>query len=432
MILTAALIAVAPVHAQRELPLNGRPLLFDYGMQPVYYGTVDVGDYDSDGDPDVLMSGRSGSHMITKVYCLADVAFQYFVPGSDRPVVDTMKTFISPTTNLPSLWQGDAKWGDVDGDGDLDVIVSGLNGTSDAPTIGAVTRLYEKRGEFFVEVQQNTFPGTFAGENAFGDYDNDGDLDVVVTGATRPRPPHTSLTALFNNDGGRFTRVSTNLPAVAFGAVAWADIDADGDLDLALQGEIGTGRLVTDVYRNVGGNMFEPIGLDMEPVAFGSFDWADVDGDGDADLLITGGRYDPNLLRGVTEIYINHGDRFTSLNAQINGSVFGSAALTDFDLDGRIDVVLNGAPTIVGRPVFEVFLNSGTSFDQAFTTSGMLFSDLAMIDYNDDGDPDVVMVGQTADEVTLTSFFRNEVIYDPVPEDYGNFSIIETFGCQSR
>ena len=430
-LLVATLTAAAPVHAQRELPLNAQPKIADFNLQPLYYGSVDVGDYDADGDPDLILSGRSGSHMMTRVYCLADVAFQYFLPGSDLPRVDTMKTFLSTTTDLPSLWQGDVKWGDIDGDSDLDVIVSGLNGIGDAPPIGAVTRLYEHRGEMFIESQPGLFPGTFAGENAFGDYDNDGDPDLIITGATQLSHPYSALTALFTNQGGTFTRIPTNLPAVAFGAVAWADIDDDGDLDLALQGELGSGRLLTDVFRNVGGGMFEPVGLDTEPVAFGSFDWADVDEDGDPDLLVSGGRYDPNLLRGVTEIFINEGGRFTSLDAQINGAVFGSAVWSDFDLDGRLDVVLNGARSIGGQPVFEIFLNSGTSFDRAFSTSGMIFSDLATLDYNRDGDPDVLTVGRTFDQVTLTSFFINEIIHDPVKEDYLNFSVIETFGCRS-
>jgi len=83
---------------------------------------------------------------------------------------------------------------------------------------------------------------------AWGDYDNDGDLDILLTGAQDKYAEH-PLTALYRNDAGNFTAISVGLPAVYYGSVAWGDYDNDGDLDILFSGYTGS-RIVTRVYRN--------------------------------------------------------------------------------------------------------------------------------------------------------------------------------------
>lgn len=349
---------------------------------------------------------------------------------------DTMSAFREVAANLASVWQSSAKWGDYDRDGDLDVVVSGLNGIGQSPEIGAVTRLYDSRNLLFFENRTTNLPGVYAGESAWGDIDGDGDLDLVLTGATRTREPYTPLTALFRNDGGGFTELPSNLPHLAFGAVAWADVDGDGDLDLALQGERGNGELHSDVYINEGNGRFEPMGAPIPPLAFGSFDWADFGNDGDPDLLVTGGRYGPNLLEGVTYIYINEGGRLVQLETEMVGTVFGSAGWTDFDMDGLLDVVLVGPENIVAQPVFLLYLNTGTSMKKTFLHSGAVLSDLAVGDFNDDGDPDAALIGKTLDELVFLTFVHNEINHDPHITDIdpriATPFIQERIGCFAR
>ena len=70
----------------------------------------------------------------------------------------------------------------------------------------------------------------------WADYDLDGDPDVLISGHTGSGP----LTTLYENTGGSFTAVP-NLPFinVSLGEVAWGDYDNDGDPDLVLTGEMG-------------------------------------------------------------------------------------------------------------------------------------------------------------------------------------------------
>ena len=79
-----------------------------------------------------------------------------------------------------------------------------------------------------------TFTGLSLGKVAFADYDNDGDLDVLISGFIVNY--NTGYTMLYRNDGsGVFTPVATPFPALEYTAAAWGDYDRDGDLDLPMK-----------------------------------------------------------------------------------------------------------------------------------------------------------------------------------------------------
>ena len=183
-------------------------------------------------------------------------------------------------------------WGDYDSDGDLDFYVAN-NGAS---------RLYRNNDDgTFTEVG-NAAGVDDAGNGqgvAWGDYDNDGDLDLYLTNAT-------SENRLYQNNGnGTFTEVGTsagvNSTANSRGA-AWGDYDNDGDLDLYLA-NAGSGNLL---YRNNSDGTFTDIGgsagVDDTGNSWG-VTWGDYDNDGDLDLYVANaGSGEPNRL------YQNNGD----------------------------------------------------------------------------------------------------------------------------
>src|SRR5262245_8494035 len=114
---------------------------------------------------------------------------------------------------------------------------------------------------------------------AWGDYDGDNDLDLVVAGSTDGTTTG-SRTRLYRNNAGAFSVQPTALPNLVNAALAWGDYDRDGDLDLALEGLDSTATRMTRIYRNDGGGTFVDIAAGLTAVANGGLAWGDFDNDG--------------------------------------------------------------------------------------------------------------------------------------------------------
>jgi len=126
-------------------------------------------------------------------------------------------------------------FGDVDGDGDLDLAV----GNSWQPI-----RVYANQGDYFdlVWSSPDDVPAELV---AWGDVDGDGDPDLAVgTGVEQPM-------RLYRNDGGELTQIWTADVQEPIQSIAWGDVDGDGDLDLAVGNEDVPSRL----YRNDDGTL---------------------------------------------------------------------------------------------------------------------------------------------------------------------------------
>ena len=188
-------------------------------------------DYDEDGDIDiVVVSGNEFNN--TRLYVNTGA------PSYDFSVT-TLLSSSKPT-------QG-ASWGDIDNDGDFDLYLAngGTDGTPSSPT---TNNLFRNDAGTLTEITSGVGPlitdSDFSYAPAFGDYDNDGDLDLFVGNDGKYDDGYRCR--LYDNDGtGVFTsNTSTTLTINNdFGrSAAWADIDNDGDLDL-MMGREGPNRL---------------------------------------------------------------------------------------------------------------------------------------------------------------------------------------------
>jgi hypothetical protein len=170
----------------------------------------------------------------------------------------TLSASIATMVIIPSLkrhnWHPfpatSVAWGDYDGDGFQDVLYAG----------GSSFAVFHNNGNAtFTPV---TVPGLTTLHNAmvaWGDFDNDGRLDFAVSGSTNGTPTG-GITRVYRNLGnGSFTNVYPTTPGfvgVWKGVVAWGDYDNDGDLDLLVSGEITNSIGITKIYRNDGGGIF--------------------------------------------------------------------------------------------------------------------------------------------------------------------------------
>jgi uncharacterized repeat protein (TIGR01451 family) len=307
------------------------PAFTDTGVTvtQVYNGSVAWGDYDNDGDLDILLTGDAGAGRVSQVYRNDG--------GAASPA------FSDIAAGLTGVAGSSAAWGDYDNDGDLDILLTGSTGSARR------SKVYRNDGSSgFTDIAAALTP-VGRGSVAWGDYDNDGDLDILLTGnADTGR-----VSQVYRNDGpSGFTNVGAGLTGVRYSSVAWGDYDRDSDLDILLTGYTGTSRL-SRVYRNDGASGFTDIGAGLTDVMRGSAAWGDYDNDGDLDILLTGeagsGR--------VSKVYRNDGaGAFSDTGAGLTGVRDSSAAWGDVDNDGSLDILLTGVDN-TGIRVSKVYRN---------------------------------------------------------------------------
>ena len=245
-----------------------------------------------------------------------------------------------------------AAWGDVDGDGDEDVFLSGTARLQPG-------RLYinQGNGTFRWSSQERVQPFLDHGRSEglaplFLDADSDGDLDLfVANGSVECDPDDESLRdRLFNNDGrGQFSHAPASaVPDVraSAGAAAAADFDRDGDLDLFVGGRIVPGRYPlpaeSQLLRNDGGTFTNVIGEAAAGLRFSGLVtgavWSDANNDGWLDLVVT-------HEWGPVKLLLNNGgtqlvDATQQAGLSDRVGWYNGVAARDLDNDGDIDYVV--------------------------------------------------------------------------------------------
>ena len=297
---------------------------------------------------------------------------------------------------LKSFDEASAAWADYDNDGDPDLMVNGAFGGVTATTI-----LYRnENGETLVDAG-GPFKGVDTGDVAWADYDGDGDEDVLISGRGQD---WSFNTILYKNTGSGFEQVSTNLPGLFEGSIAWGDYDNDGDPDLLLTGMNSSIQNTAGIYRNDNG-IFTNINAGLMGIRRGEIAWVDYDSDGDLDILLTG-RID-NVINRRTLLYRNDGGTFNEVNDNLPNVDLSSVDFADYDDDGDPDLLLTG--TTGSQFVGTIYRNDDGSFIPAPNTNiiDVQFGSGRWGDYDADGDPDIVMTGD-AGSARLTVIYRNE------------------------
>ena len=161
--------------------------------------------------------------------------------------------------------------------------------------------------------------GVFYSSVSWGDYDNNGNLDLILTGATGNYQNPNPVSKIYRNNGDNtFTeQANISLTAAYKSAVSWGDYDNDGDLDILLTGSSVSGNIFTKIYRNSGNNSFNELtDATLTNLTSSSVAWGDYDNDGDLDILLTGTDlnsttfskiYRNNLIVGSSAISPNNG-----------------------------------------------------------------------------------------------------------------------------
>lgn len=296
--------------------------------------------------------------------------------------------------------QGASSWVDYNRDGYPDAFITGNKYSGEKQLLYSQLERNRKNGSFSNVV--TGIPGIYLSALDWGDYDKDGDPDLILCGETKNGK---LITALFRNNRTSFTRMNVSFAPVRNGSVQWGDFDGDGDLDILLSGEGEDDILVTKIYLNNGGSRFVESGLALTPVFRGTVRWADMDDDGDLDILLTGESYNNRL---IGKIYRNEDGELYETSSNITPVRFSSAAWGDLNNDGHPDLIVAGEAH-AGRILTIVYKNDGQGkFTETDTyLTGARTGNIDLGDYDMDGDLDIIITGETYDR-SVTRVYRNE------------------------
>ncbi|MBI5917588.1 MAG: CRTAC1 family protein [Bacteroidetes bacterium] len=273
--------------------------------------TASWGDYDSDGFVDLYVTNSGGTKKNLLFHNDGGTAF---TPVTTGPHVTEAHT--SRCVN----------WVDYDNDCDLDLYVSNESNEKDD--------LYRNLGNgSFEKVTAGTPGQTNHGSmsSSWGDVDNDGDLDLFVANADYFAPQYNQL--FKNNGNGTFTEVTTG-PLVtdiscSYGS-NFGDYDNDGDLDLVVSNGYCTGEILNFLYQNDGlGNFtrdLEALADYTTPCSYGAA-WGDVNNDGFLDLGIATCKNTSSSPLPVNLFYLNQTNCNNWLKIKLTGTVSNRSAI---------------------------------------------------------------------------------------------------------
>ncbi|WP_300668828.1 VCBS repeat-containing protein [Soonwooa sp.] len=214
-------------------------------------------------------------------------------------------------------------------------------------SVFAMAAFYQ--GQNFVE-QTTNFKDFYYSSSSVGDFNNDGFLDIAITGAI--------------------------------------DSDEDGNVDTT----------VTYIYKNINGKLTEHQVL-QAPVHLGDIKFIDIDNDGDLDIVSVGLSYQ-DIVNHKTYVYINNNGSFVLDKSDV-GKIYSSIELADFNHDGKMDYFINGVEYQSGVGiVFEMdyYKNTGGKFQKNKNfLPGTQNGSFKIVDFNNDQHLDFLVSGLDKD-----------------------------------
>lgn len=356
-------------------------------------------------------------------------------------IIVTSQNFekVISSDNLKGGYNGFASFADYNKDGLLDIFVTGVDFGPNGDFRNAI--LYKNNGDkTFTESAIKNIPRVVYGDHSWGDFNNDGTLDLLYAGTVSGFAEN-NITKIYKNidNGCEFVEISNSIPKIKDGSVEWVDVNNDGLLDVFYQGINSNDKFDLGIFKNNGNETFtkvENINLysitgERANMQFNRGNWVDFDGDGLKDVIIASS----TKTEREFAIYKNLGNfNFQKLNFSLPQLSYVSMDVGDINKDGLPDLVFTGSTEfnlMSGDRNSKLFfyLNKGNmnfSNSLVLENSGGFLSQLKLGDFNNDGFLDLVNFGSGL-SYRVTKFYLNNK-NDTFSEVYKGFPICYSGG----
>ena len=303
-----------------------------------YQNSIVFGDYDNDGNLDLYLSNLGPDTPIQPGQPLKP-QINYLYRNTGAPNYEyELVTDNGLDTDSNMTWT--SSWVDYNNDGYLDMFVPGDQGDKDL--------FFQNNGDgTFTKITGLSFlnPGEFSAAGSWTDFDNDGDQDLLVVNY-QGKNNELYKNELNETGSANFTQI-TQQPIVTDRdydlAPSFGDYDNDGDMDVFIGTWIGNSNLL---FTNEGNFEFDKV--TGEPIVERTwtlaYTWLDYDNDGYLDCFVANSQGEANTL------YQNNGDgSFTKITQSQAGDILTSwgftsgASVADYDNDGDIDIYVPGS-----------------------------------------------------------------------------------------
>ncbi len=289
-------------------------------------------------------------------------------------------------------------FGDLDRDGFQDLFLTGIDANGDKKS-----GIFKNTNGVFTLIDTTIVAGQ-AGEAEWGDFDNDGDLDLLISGAiwNPGLMQFAPKTFIYENNAMVFTQVAGTLPNLSSSQVKWVDYDQNGNLDAFVTGDSSNQRKSPILLKNTNGVFASDLSFAPTAVLAPKVSWGDYNSDGAPDFAISG--IEANLPFSKLSVYKNLGGIFSAVADSFAPLIRGELVWGDLGNDGYLELSACGNLAIgVDSALLYSFNNTLQSFAElpfppSFTNQ---VRSLALGDFNNNGSLDV-LAGLTSDTKLFT------------------------------
>ena len=285
----------------------------DFYAPGLFQSKVELIDINNDGIKEVVHIGRTNSESNSQL----KVHVYEQENGSLNP------NFTDISTQFGLLKSGSFAFGNADGDSDIDFAITGLTNQ------GIISNLYENQtlstdviDPIFTETVSE-FPSAEDSTLDFFDYDGDGDLDIAITGQGISGP----MFKILSNNGLtgpdlQFEEVSnTGLIPIREANLDFGDYNSDGYTDILYSGKVsGQGQITKLVEFNPNSQTYVESDFDLSDIINASIAFGDIDGDNDLDFAIAGESVS-NPGQSIIKTYLNQRDQSAAVIENLGGRV---------------------------------------------------------------------------------------------------------------